>query len=447
LADDGGDIAPPRMSNGVPIGRIKPNLMVFSHTGAVMPTDAPPTVTSAVDDDRSHPAFHVGYYQLHPDVSLNFQLNRWVQWLGEDAVLADMRTVAPRIKDYADWKREFLHLAGKALAEGRTLPAAFYFRSAEFFMVPEDTDRRPARAQFLDLVRRGYAIEDTERYAVPYAGSTLPAYRFTPEHPKGTIVVFGGFDSYIEEFFPIAFFLLESGYDVVLFEGPGQGGALDDNGLPMTHAWERPVKAVLDYFGLADVTLLGISLGGGLAIRAAAFEPRIRRIIADDILFDFRECLFRQVHPILKAILKLLLAARAKALVNTLVRRAAIRKPVVAWGIRQGMHVLGVTTPYQFFTAAKRYTTRHVSARVTADVLLLAGSEDHYVPLHQFYQQAAALGNARSLTGRIFTRAERAQNHCQIGNIGLSLEVIIAWLNQIIGAPLGRSVQPRSTNT
>ena len=394
-----------------------------------MPTDASPAVTRAVDHERARPAFHVGYEQFHPDVSLNFQLNRWVQWLGDDAVLADMQTVAPRIKDYADWKREFLHLAGHALAEGRILPAAFYFRSAEFFMVSEDIDRGPARAQFLELVRRGYAIKNTEQYAVPYAGSTLPAYRFTPAQPKGTIVVFGGFDSYIEEFFPIAFFLVASGYDVVLFDGPGQGGALNDNRLPMTHVWEQPVKVVLDYFGLADVTLFGISLGGGLAIRAAAFEPRIGRVIADDILFDFRECLFRQVNPVLKAILKLLLAARAEALVNMLVRRAALRKPVVAWGIGQGMHVLAVTSPYQFFEAAKRYTTRHVSARVTADVLLLAGSEDHYVPLRQFYQQASALKRVCSLTGRIFTRQEHAQNHCQIGNIGLALHVILHWLD------------------
>ncbi|MEP7187624.1 MAG: alpha/beta fold hydrolase [Roseiflexaceae bacterium] len=376
-----------------------------------------------------HLSDQVGYYQLHPDVSLNFQLNRWIQWLGEDAVLAGIRTVAPKIKDYADWKREFWHLAEQALAEGRILPAAVYFRSAEFFMSPEDADRRPAREQFLNLMRRGYAIKETDRHAVPYEGRTLPAYRFTPEHPKGTIVMFGGFDSYIEELFPIALLPVQAGYDVVLFEGPGQGGALEDSGLPMTHAWERPVAAVLDHFGLKDVTLLGISLGGGLAIRAAAFEPRVQRVIAYDILFDFRECLFRQLNPVLKAILKLLLAIRAKGFVNTLVRRAAIRKPVVEWGVRQGMHVLGVTTPYQFFQVAKRYTTKHISKRVMADVLLLAGSEDHYVPLRQFYQQAAALGNVRSLTGRVFTRAEQAQNHYQIGNLGLALQVILHWLD------------------
>jgi len=34
--------------------------------------------------------------------------------------------------------------------------------------------------------------------------------------------------------------------------------------MPLTADWHRPVAAVLDYFGLDDVTLLGFSLGGCL---------------------------------------------------------------------------------------------------------------------------------------------------------------------------------------
>ena len=65
---------------------------------------------------------------------------------------------------------------------------------------------------------------------------------------------------------------------------------------------------------------------------------------------------------------------------------------------------------------------------MTQDVLVLAGSEDHYVPVRQFYQQIEALKNTRSLTARLFTRAESAQNHCQAGNFGLALQVITTWL-------------------
>ena len=62
----------------------------------------------------------------------------------------------------------------------------------------------------------------------------------------------------------------------------------------------------------------------------------------------------------------------------------------------------------------------------------MAGEEDHYVPLHQFHDQIKTLTNVRSLTARLFTRAEHAQNHCQIGNLALSLQVIVGWLDATI---------------
>jgi predicted DNA-binding ribbon-helix-helix protein len=71
----------------------------------------------------------------------------------------------------------------------------------------------------------------------------------------------------------------------------------------------------------------------------------------------------------------------------------------------------------------------------------MAGAEDHYVPLHQFYDQIKTLRNARSLTARLFTRAEQAQNHCQIGNLALSLQVIVGWLDAMMRA------QPASMRT
>lgn len=50
---------------------------------------------------------------------------------------------------------------------------------------------------------------------------------------------------------------------------------------------------MLDHFGLDDVALMGFSLGGGLVMHAAAHEPRVRRVIAQDILSDFTECYAR----------------------------------------------------------------------------------------------------------------------------------------------------------
>jgi hypothetical protein len=42
-------------------------------------------------------------------------------------------------------------------------------------------------------------------------------------------------------------------------------------------------------------------------------------------------------------------------------------------------------------------------------------------------KQVKALTNAKSVTARIFSKEEQAQNHCQIGNIGLALDVMVNW--------------------
>jgi hypothetical protein len=52
-------------------------------------------------------AFPVGLHLLHQDVSMNFQMNRWFSWVGEPGMLDEMRSVAPRITNYVDWKRDF----------------------------------------------------------------------------------------------------------------------------------------------------------------------------------------------------------------------------------------------------------------------------------------------------------------------------------------------------
>jgi hypothetical protein len=127
-------------------------------------------------------------------------------------------------------------------------------------------------------------------------------------------------------------------------------------------------------------------------------------------------------------VLRTLIALRAKRIVNAIARRAIARKPVAAWGLQQGMHVTGTHTAYDFLRSTTKLTTRRISQRVGADVLLLAGTDDHYVPLKQLRRQAANLVSARSVTTRTFTAAEQASNHCQVGNIGAAVRVIQTWM-------------------
>jgi hypothetical protein len=163
-------------------------------------------------------------------------------------------------------------------------------------------------------------------------------------------------------------------------------------------------------------------------MRAAAQGPRVQRVVADDILTDFSEAILRQVPPAVRATLSGLLKPRATPLINNLLERTRKRSLVADWGLVQGMHVTGTSTPYEFLKQIRLYRTHDISRLVTQDVLLLAGAEDHYVPLHQFHDQIRSLTGARSLTARLFTRHEQAQNHVHVGNVGLSLQVIADWI-------------------
>ena len=241
-------------------------------------------------------SFPVGYHDLHPDISVNFQLNRFYGWVGDDSMLTEMRERAVAgVQRLSDVHQNHPRLGRKGARPARDAQRGLLSASCGVLPVHPDPRKLPTRQRFVDLILDHFQIPPSAYSRIPYGSGWLPAYRLTPARPKGTLVVFGGFDSYIEEWLPAALFFRDAGYDTILFEGPGQGAALELAHLPMSPEWEKPVKAVLDFFGLDAVTLMGFSLGGGLVIRAAAFEPRVRRVIAYDVCADVFECLLRPV--------------------------------------------------------------------------------------------------------------------------------------------------------
>jgi len=218
------------------------------------------------------------------------------------------------------------------------------------------------------------------------------------------------------------------GYEVVLFEGPGQGTVLKKNKLHMTHEWEKPVKVILDYFNLNNIILLGISLGGYLGLRAAAFEPRISKVIAYDIIYDFFQVLLYAAGGKTKELVESLLENNERSLLNKIFQRVMKNNLLVNWGVNHGMYVFGAKTPFEFIEKSRLFSTAQISERITQDVLLLAGIKDHFIPLEMFYKQIEALKNVKSLTCRLFTEREHAAGHCQYGNLKLAFDFILNWI-------------------
>jgi hypothetical protein len=169
-------------------------------------------------------------------------------------------------------------------------------------------------------------------------------------------------------------------------------------------------------------------------IRAAAFEGRVRAVIAYDICTNGLECALRPLPPAVQRELLGWLDAGNEGAVDKFFADAMAKSLLLDWMMKLGMHNTGTRTTYAMLKHYQKYDTASISSLITQDVLLMAGTEDHYVPVHQLPNQIATLTHVRSLTARLFTRAEQAQNHVQVGNMGLAFRVMIDWMTG-----LGRS--------
>src|SRR5262249_61863315 len=94
--------------------------------------------------------------------------------------------------------------------------------------------------------------EFTEVLGIPFEGCDLPAYFLRPDtgrSPRKTLMIISGFDGTAEEsYFQAGAAAVERGYNVLLFEGPGQTGTLRLHpGLAFRPDYEAPVRAVVDY--------------------------------------------------------------------------------------------------------------------------------------------------------------------------------------------------------
>ncbi len=369
--------------------------------------------------------FPVGYHQFHKDQLFNFQLNRPYS-LGY-ARFDDLREAGKRIGTFGDWKTEMIRLATESLSEGRLINAAFYYRAAEFYTFPDDPDKEPLYDKFSGLFYRAFEDHRIERIQIPYRESMLPAIAVEPEgKPRGTIILHGGYDSFIEEFYSMMQYFAASGFKVIGFDGPGQGAARRKSGLPLDYRWEEPVGSVLNHLGLEDVTLVGLSMGGYFALRSAAFEPRVKRVIVSGHAFDYRK-----VAPAPATWILVFFRDYLREFTNRLSRWKIRRGGMEAWNISHRMYVLGIDEPMAALDFAFQLNEENLhSDLVKQDVLILASRNDHFIPfrLHEF--QLRRLTSARSVTDRVFTKEDHAHNHCQIGNIGLALKVMREWLDE-----------------
>ena len=234
------------------------------------------------------------------------------------ADIGECLSTAYRIKegDFESWYTEWLKTAKRVhkyaescLAAGHEisareayLRASNYYRVAEFLLInPEDPRIQTTWGSSKECFSSAGRLFSPpfEAIEIPYEGTTLPGYLYHVKDnsnttPRPTLIVHGGFDSTLEELYTsVAAPALERGYNCLTFEGPGQGGVIRKQKIPFRYDWEKVVTPVVDYaisrketVDLSRIALMGISMGGYLAARAAAFEHRIAACVLYNGVYD-----------------------------------------------------------------------------------------------------------------------------------------------------------------
>lgn len=373
----------------------------------------------------------MGYEKINSNEQFNFQANRVLTY-GEEACHAQkIRAAVPGIRTLADWHDAWLSLAKDEEKEENFLHAAYAYRMVEFFLTSADSEKDAVYQKCLDNFYRGFAAWPQlclERYEIPFEGKLLYCIRIAAQNSRGTILVCGGYDSFIEEFVLPMKALTEEGYTILLMEGPGQGRCLREK-LCFRYDFEKPVSAVLNYFEIENCAMVGISWGGYFALRSAAFEKRITAAAAYDVMDDGLEVM---THVFPKPVEKILRAAFRRGNYRLIDRITGMirKKSVLAdWALSQGMHITGTSSAGAFYENISRHTLSGITDRLTQDILLLAGEKDHYIPLGQYERLKDSISNARTLTCRLFTEEEGGGRHCQIGNHMLAVRTIVDWLD------------------
>lgn len=360
------------------------------------------------------------------DINFNFQVNRLLSY-GDIACDKDeVYSITSKINSFETWYKEWRNIAETAEVEKRYIHSMYYYRMAEFMLTDDDANKDSMYYKMQEMFNKAFPA--IKRYKVPFKNGYLPCLFLKSNNSKKTILLHGGYDSFIEEFYLFCDQFVQAGYNVLLFEGEGQGNTLRQ-GMKFNEKWEQSITTVLDYFDLDEVALVGVSWGGYFALRAAAYEKRVTHVVCFDICYDGLDVQFHLMKQPIRFIFQVLFHLKFASVVNLLVHRKMNRDTLANWGISHGMYITGTKSPYDFYKAIEKHTLKDLLTNIDQKVLLLYGENDHYIPSWQFDHLQNNLPFA-DVTSRLFTKKEGGEQHCRVGNYNLAIDYIQSWLQK-----------------
>lgn len=360
--------------------------------------------------------------------------------------------------DYDSWYDAWSSIAGRIeeeaasqLAHGHRisardgfLRASTYHRASELFLhgSPRDPRISSAYRRSVDCYRSCARLCDPpiDPVEIPYGHTTLPGYfHHAPPAPGPcpTLIMHTGFDGSAEELHVDgARAAVERGYNVLAFDGPGQFGPLHREGLPFRPDWEKVVTPVVDFCLLLPrvdprkIALMGISLGGELAPRAAAHEKRLAALIANDGLYDYGAANLAHVPAEQRPAVERRLQGQEAPELDQMLAAGMNASPTARWGITHGMYAMGVSTPRAYMAATLDYNLRNgVAEAISCPTLVCSPEGDLF-----FKGQAQELFEHLTCRKTMlpFAASEGAGDHCQVGARRMAFARIYDWLDDTL---------------
>jgi len=316
------------------------------------------------------------------------------------------------------------------------LRSAEYFRQTEFFLRDNLKDPRILELanQIQSCFQRAiphlpYKITSVK---IPFQNQFFYGYFCQPKTISAnpiTILYPSGYDSFAEELYFTAVDFLDRGFNVLIFDGPGQGQTLRRNHIYMRPDWENVLPTVVDFtLQLPDVrkdklVLLGRSFGGWLAPRAASGEHRLAGLICDPGQWD----LYIAVKNRLPQHVMQLVENQQDDLANTeFFDKLDIHQ---RFFFLSRCQVHGFSSIPEWIRSLKDFTLENRAELISCPTLVCdATAEDKNKG--QANVLYAALRCSKQLI--TFNSAEGAGDHCEMGTPLLFAQRVCGWIDETL---------------